>query len=69
MMSESIKLVLVKRNKTGKDLAQALGCSSQNIYALLKKDNWSEEQLRKIGDALNCDLKIHFELRDTHEVF
>lgn len=37
MMSETIKLVMVKRNMTGKDLAEALGCSSQNIYALLKK--------------------------------
>ena len=69
MMSEKIKMVMVKRNKTGKDLAAALGCSSQNVYALLKKDNWSEEQLRKIGDALDCDLRINFELRDTHEVF
>ena len=69
MMSETIRLVMVKRNKTGKDLATALGCSSQNIYALLKKDNWSEDQLRKIGDALNCDLRMQFELRDTHEVF
>ena len=69
MMSETIKLVMVKRNMTGKDLAEALGCTSQNIYALLKKDNWSEEQLRKIGDKLNCDLHIGYELRDTHEKF
>ena len=54
MMSEKIKLVMVKRDMTGKDLADALGCSSQNVYALLKKDNWTEEQLRKIGDKLNC---------------
>ena len=69
MMSEAIKLVMVKRNKTGKDLADALGCSSQNVYALLKKDRWSEEQLRKISEALNCDLKIGFQLRDTKETF
>ena len=54
---------------TGKDLADALGCSSQNIYALLKKDNWTETQLRTIGDKLNCDLEIHFKLRDTEERF
>ena len=67
MMSETIKLVMVKRNKSGKDLAEALGCSSQNVYALLKKDRWSEEQLRKIGDLLDCDLKIGYQLRDTKE--
>jgi len=69
MMSEAIRLVMVKRNKSGRDLAAALGCSSQNIYALLKKDNWNEEQLRKIADALDCDLRMGFELRDTHEIF
>lgn len=69
MMSQKIKLVLVKRNMTGKDLADALGCSSQNIYARLKKDNWNEEQLHKIADILNCDLEIGFRLRDTNEHF
>lgn len=69
MMSETIKILLVKRNMTGKELADALGCSSQNIYALLKKDNWTENQLRTIGDKLNCDLEIHFKLRDTEERF
>ena len=69
MMSEAIKMVMVKRNKNGKDLAQALGCSSQNVYALLKKDHWSEDQLRKIADSLDCDLKIGFQLKDTKETF
>ena len=69
MMSEKIKLVLVKRNMTGKDLAEALGCSSQNVYALLKKDNWTESQLKKISEKLNCDLEMSFRLRDTYERF
>ena len=69
MMSEKIKLVMVKRGMSDKDLAEALGCSSQNVYALLKKDNWSESQLRKIGDKLNCDLEMSFRLRDTNERF
>lgn len=68
-MSEKIKLVMVKRNLNGKDLAEALGCSSQNVYNLLKKDNWNEEQIRKIGDKLNCDVEINFILRDTQEKF
>lgn len=69
MMSKVIKLVLVKRDMTPKDLAKILGCSAQNVYALMKKDNWSEEQLRKIGDSLNCDLEIGYHLRDTDEHF
>ena len=69
MMSETIKLVMVKRNMTGKDLAEALGCTSQNIYALLKKDNWSEDQLRKIAEKLDCTLDIGFVLNDTGQRF
>ncbi len=69
MMSKKIKIALIRRNMTGKELAEALGCSSQNIYALLKKDNWSEEQLKKIGDRLNCDIEINFIERDTGEKF
>lgn len=37
MISEKIKIALIKRKMVGKDLADALGCSSQSIYALLKK--------------------------------
>lgn len=69
MMSEKIKLVMVKRDMTGKDLAEALGCSSQNVYALLKKDNWTEKQLKDIADKMNCDLEMNFKLRDTGEKF
>lgn len=69
MMSKKIKLVMVKRDMTGKDLAEALGCSSQNVYALLKKDNWTEEQLRKIADKLNCELEMSFKLKDTGDRF
>ena len=67
MMSEKIKILMVKRNMTGINLAEALGCSSQNVYALLKKDNWTEKQLRNIADKMNCDLEINFKLRDTEE--
>ena len=68
-MSEKIKMVLVKRKMNGKDLADALGCTSQNIYAQLKKDDWSENQLRKIAEKLNCRLEIGFVLNDTDERF
>ena len=35
----------------------------------MKKDNWNEEQLRKIANGLNCDLEINFQLRDTNKRF
>lgn len=68
-MSETIKLVMVKRDMNGKDMADALGCSSQAVYANLKKNSWNETQLRQIADALNCELEIGFKLKDTGERF
>lgn len=67
MMSEKLKIAMIKQNMTGIDLAEALGCSSQNVYALLKKDNWTEKQLKAIADKMNCELEINFRLRDTGE--
>ena len=69
MMSEKIKMVMVKRDKSGLDLAKALGCTPQNVYRLLQKDNWNEQQLREIAEAMNCKLVLHFELNDTGECF
>lgn len=69
MKSEAIKMIMVKRDLNGKKLADVLECSPQNVYNLLKKDNFTEEQLFRIADALNCDLEINFVLRDTKEKF
>ena len=69
MMSEKIKMIMVKRDVSGADLADTLGCSRQNVWRLLKEDNWNEEQLKKIADRLNCELEINFRLKDTNERF
>ena len=69
MMSEKIKMIMVKRDVSGADLADTLGCSRQNVWRLLKEDTWNEEQLKKIADRLNCELEINFRLKDTNERF
>lgn len=66
-MAEKIKIVLVKRKKSITDLAKALNMSSQNLSNRLRKDNFREDELREIAEALNCDLDIDFTLRDTGE--
>ena len=69
MMSEKIKLIMVKRKINSSDLANVLECTPQIVSRLFKKDNWTEEQLRKIADRLNCELEINFRLKDTNERF
>lgn len=66
-MSEKIKIVLVKRKKSVTDLAKSLNTSSQNLSNKLRNDNFREEELREIAEALDCDLDVGFILRDTGE--
>ena len=66
-LSEKIRMAMAKRNLNGVDLAKALNFSNQNVYALLKKDNWSEKQLRKLEDILDVDFRIKVVFRDTKE--
>lgn len=66
-MSEKVKIVLLKRNKSLKDLAAIIGGTPQNISGKLKRDNFSEKELQEIAEALNCDLEASFVLRDTGE--
>lgn len=66
-MQEKIKIVLVKRNMSANQLAQKLGTSSSNLYHKFKRNNFTTNELQKIGDALNCDFIGKFKLRDTGE--
>lgn len=67
MMTEKIKIALIKRNKKATDLAKELGSSPTNLYNKFKRDNFSEKELMEIADILNCKLKISFVMNDTGE--
>lgn len=69
MMSEKIKLVMVKRNMNGKQLAEKMGCTPSNVYNLLKKDDWSEKQLAQVAEILDCRFDANFVLNDSGEKF
>lgn len=67
-MNEQIRILLVKRgNISEAALARKLGISPQNLNNKMRRNNFSEKELRAIADALNCDLMITFKLRDTGE--
>lgn len=67
-MTEQIRIMLVKRgNISESELARRLGISPQNLHNKMKRDNFTESDLREIAEALNCDLKIQFISRETGE--
>lgn len=69
MVSEKIQLILVKRGMTKLALANKINWGSSKMYNRLKKDDFTESELKEIADVLDCTLEINFTLNDTNEVF
>ena len=68
-MVEKIRILLVKRgNVSEAELARRLGTTPQNFNNKMRRDNFTEADLRAIAAAMNCDLDIHFRMRDTGEL-
>lgn len=68
-MSEKIRLVLAKKNKSKAWLAEQLGWSSSNLYNKFKRDNFSEKELIEIAKVLDCTFEASFVLNDSGEKF
>ena len=64
-MTLKIKMILLERNMTIKQLSEKLGYKGNNLYNKLDRDNLSERELRAIADALNCDYDGIFTFRYT----
>ena len=64
-MSKKIRILLVERQMTIKDLASRLGTNGNNLSNKLARDNFSERELQRIAEALNCDFEAGFVMRDT----
>ena len=60
MLSIEIQKLMIEKGINKKKLAERCGWSQSNLYNKLKRDNFSEEELKKISDALECDLEIKF---------
>lgn len=66
-MAEKIRIALIKRNMSVKELATRLGCTSQNLSGKFKRDNFSEKELIEIADALDCHFEGRFLSNDSGE--
>lgn len=67
-MVESIRIALVKRgNLSESELARRIGISPQNFHNKMKRDNFTETDLREIAEALGLRLEISFIVPETGE--
>lgn len=58
--SQIIKAMIGINNTNISTLAEKLGQSRQNLSGKIKRNNFSETELRKIADALGFDVEIKF---------
>ena len=66
-MAEKIKIALIKRNMTLKELASRLNYTSQNLSGKFRRDNFSEKELAEIANALDCHFEGRFLRNDNGE--
>jgi hypothetical protein len=67
-MTEKIRILLVKRgNISEAELARRLGLLPQNFNAKMKRDNFTEGDLRRIAEVMGCTFESGFRLNDTGE--
>ena len=66
-MTEKIKIAIVKKHMTITQSAESIGISQSNLSNKVKRDNFSNNELQSIADALECDLKILLIDKDTGE--
>ena len=67
-MVQAIRIALVKRgNISEAELARRVGVSPQNFNNKMKRDNFTETDLREIADALGLCLEISFIDPETGE--
>ena len=69
-LAYSIRMMLIKRgNISEADLARRMEQSPQNFNNKMKRDNFTEKDLRDIAAALNCTASFVFRTNDTGEMY
>lgn len=59
--NEKIRLLLKRKGMTVTGLAESLETTRQNLTNKLNRNNFSENELKKIAEALGCSLILEFE--------
>lgn len=63
-MGEKVRILLKRKKMTIVDLAAAMGTSNQNLSNKLSRDNFTEQELRKIAEVLGCRFEGFFIFED-----
>ena len=64
-MSLKIRTILLERKITIRELSNKIGEKGSNLYNKLERDNLTENDLKKIAEALNCRCEIAYYDNET----
>ena len=65
--SKKIRIVMVHRDMSLTELAEATGQTPSNLSNKLKRNNFQEKELQAIAKALDCKFESFFVMNDTGE--
>lgn len=65
--NEKIRLLLKRKGMTITNLADKVDTTRQNLNNKLSRNNFSENELRKIAEAMECSLILEFEDKESKE--
>ena len=65
--NEKIRLLLKRKGMTITNLADKIDTTRQNLNNKLSRNNFSENELRKIAEAMECSLILEFEDKESKE--
>ena len=63
-ISESLKIILVKKNMNIARLANLMNVSSTTLYSKFKRENFTIKDLNEISKALNLDYEVIFTIKE-----
>lgn len=67
-VSEKIRILMKRQDKTLSDLAAATGQTRQNLSNKMNRDNFSEKEIQALAEALGCTVQIKFISADGAEL-
>ena len=68
LMTEKIKILLIKKGMTVTNLAEKLNVTPQNLYNKFKRDNFSVKELQEIATVLEVEFEFNFVLEDGTKI-
>lgn len=67
-MAEKIRILLIKKgNISEAELARRLNKTPQSFNSSMKRDNFTENDLKEIAKVMDCEYKSTFIIKETGE--